>query len=147
VGPILRFIALTEFCRLLAMLIEAETPLPEAFELAGRGVGDADVAEACDRMAVAVSGGMPLSRAVLLWDSIPAGLGQLFRWAQGQRSLPEALRMAADMFEARARSQSAFAANVLNTFLALLILWWVGFALATLYLPLTSMLRVLSSLA
>jgi type II secretory pathway component PulF len=129
------------------MLLEAETPLPEAFELAGRGVGDADVAEACDRMARAVSVGQPLSTAFLLWDSIPAGLGQLFRWSQGHRSLPEALRLAGDMFEARARTQSVFAANVLNTFLALFILWWVGFAVATLYLPLTSMLRVLSALS
>jgi type II secretory pathway component PulF len=146
-GPALRFTSLTEFCRLLAMLLEAETPLPEAFELAGRGIGDADVAEACDRMARAVSVGQPLSTAFLLWDSVPAGLGQLFRWSEGHRSLPEALRLAGDMFEARARSQSAFAANVLNTFLALFILWWVGFALATLYLPMTSMLRVLSALS
>jgi type II secretory pathway component PulF len=146
-GPAIRFTALTEFCRLLAMLLEAETPLPEAFELAGRGVGDAEVAEACDRMARAVSVGQPLSTAFLLWDSVPAGLGQLFRWSEAHRSLPEALRLAGEMFEARARSQSVFAANVLNTFLALFILWWVGFALATLYLPLTSMIRLLSALS
>jgi type II secretory pathway component PulF len=146
-GPVLRFTSMTEFCRLLAMLLEAETPLPEAFELAGQGVRDADVAEASDRMARAVAVGQPLSTAFLLWDSMPAGLGQLFRWSQGHRSLPEALRLAGDMFEARARSQSAFAANVLNTFLALFILWWVGFALATLYLPMSSMLHVISALS
>jgi type II secretory pathway component PulF len=144
VGPALRFASLTEFCHLLAMLLEAETALPEALELAGRAVRDADVAEACDRMARAVGQGQPLSSAFLLWGSIPSGLGQLFRWSEGHRSLPRALRLAGDMFEARARSQEGFAATVLNTFLILLILWWVGFALATLYLPMISLISRLS---
>ncbi len=145
-GPALRFTALTEFCHLLAMLLEAETPLPEALELAGRSVRDADVAEASDRMALAVAEGHPLSSAVLLWDAIPAGLGQLFLWSEGARSLPESLRLAGEMFEARARSQSGFAANVLATILVLLILWWVGFTLGALYLPLFTMLRLLAVL-
>ncbi len=131
-GPILRFTALTEFCHLLAMLIEAELPLPLAFDLAGQSVRDADVAAACGRMSRAVEGGEPLSSAVLRWKSIPAGLGQLFYWSEGHRNLPEALHLAGDMFESRARSQSSFASSVLATFLLLLILWWIGFAIATL---------------
>lgn len=143
-GPILRFTSLTEFCHLLAMLIEADLPLPLAFELAGQSVRDADVAEACGRMKRAVEGGEPLSSAVLLWKSIPAGLGQLFYWSEGHRNLPESLHLAGDMFEARARSQSGFASSVLSTFLLLLILWWIGFAIATLYLPMITMIGRLS---
>ena len=144
VGPILRFSSLTEFCHLLAMLIEADLPLPLAFELAGQSVRDAEVAEACDRMKRAVEGGEPLSGAVLLWKSIPAGLGQLFYWSEGHRNLPESLHLAGDMFESRARSQSSFASSVLATILLLLILWWIGFAIATLYVPLITMIGRLS---
>jgi type II secretory pathway component PulF len=143
-GPILRYASLTEFCHLLAMLIEADLPLPLALELAGQGVRDAEVAEATGRMRRAVEGGEPLSGAVLLWKSIPAGLGQLFYWSEGHRNLPEALHLAGDMFESRARSQSGFASVVLATFLLLLILWWVGFAVATLYLPMLSLIERLS---
>ena len=143
-GPILRFASLTEFCHLLAMLVDADLPLPLAFELAGRSVRDAEVADACGRMKRAVEGGEPLSSAVLLWKSIPAGLGQLFYWSEGHRNLPEALHLAGDMFEARARSQSSFAGSLLATFVLLLILWWIGFAIATLYLPLFSLISRLS---
>jgi type II secretory pathway component PulF len=144
IGPILRFTSLTEFCHLLAMLIEADMPLPLAFEMAGSSVRDADVAEACGRMGRAVEDGATLSNAVKLWDSIPAGLGQLFQWSEDRQSLPSALHLAGEMFESRARSQSSFAGSVLSTLLLLLILWWIGFAIATLYLPLISLIGRLS---
>jgi type II secretory pathway component PulF len=144
IGPILRFTSLTEFCHLLGMLIEADLPLPIALELAGESVRDAEVAEACGRIGQAVEEGEPLSTAVNRWDSIPAGLGQLFRWSEDRRSLPEALHLAGEMFESRARSQSSFASSVLATLLLLLILWWVGFAIATLYLPMISLIDRLS---
>jgi type II secretory pathway component PulF len=144
IGPILRYISLNQFCHLLAMLIEAETPLPLAFEMAGSSVRDADVAEACDRMGRAAEDGEPLSTAMSRWPSIPAGLGQLFRWSEDRRDLPGALHLAGDMFESRARSQSSFASSVLATVLLLLTLWWVGFAIASLYLPLMTMINRLS---
>ena len=81
------------------------------------------------------------------WESIPAGLGQLFRWSEDRQNLAGALHLAGDMFESRARSQSNYASNVLVTFLFLLILWWIGFAIAALYLPLFSVLNLLSRLA
>jgi type IV pilus assembly protein PilC len=147
VGPVLRFTSLTEFCHLLAMLIEAETPLPLAFELAGSSVRDADVAEACSLMGQAVEEGEPLSTAMGRWASIPAGLGQLFRWSEDRQSLPGALHLAGDMFESRARTQSSYASNVLATFLLLLILWWIGFAIAAIYMPLFSLINMVSRLA
>jgi type II secretory pathway component PulF len=144
IGPILLYCSLTEFCHLLGMLIEADLPLPLALELAGESVRDAEVADACGRIGQAIDEGEPLSTAVNRWESIPAGLGQLFRWSEDRRSLPEALHLAGEMFESRARSQSSFASSVLATMLLLLILWWVGFAIATLYLPMISLIGRLS---
>ncbi len=143
-GPVLRFAALAEFCHLLAMLIEAKVPLPAALELASGAVRDADLAEACGRMGQAVGAGQPLSVAVEHWPGIPSGLGQLFRWSEIHRSLPEALRLAGEMFEARTRSQAQFARSVLGMGLLLLILWWVGFAIASLYIPMMQTIRYLS---
>ena len=147
VGPILRFTSLSGFCHRLAMLIEADTPLPLAFELAGSSVRDAEVAEACERMGRAVEGGEPLSMAMRHWESIPAGLGQLFRWSEDRRNLPGALHLAGDMFESRARSQSNYASIVLSTFLLFLILWWIGFAIAMVYLPFFSTIELIGRLS
>jgi type II secretory pathway component PulF len=144
VGPILRFCSLTEFCHRLAMLLEAELPMPTALELAGSSVGDADVAEACRQMGRAVEAGEPFSKSVRLWDAFPAGLGQLFLWSEDRRTLPEALHMAGDLYESQARSQSSFARSVLSTMLLFFIFWWVGFAVAALYLPLISLISKLS---
>jgi type II secretory pathway component PulF len=147
VGPVFRFTSLTEFCHLLAMLIESGTPLPLAFELAGSSVRDADVAEACGRMGRAIEEGEPLASAMLRWEALPAGLGQLFRWSQDRQNLPGALHLAGDMFESRARSQASYASNVLATMLLLLMLWWLGFAIAAFYLPLLSVINMLSRLS
>lgn len=135
IGPMLRSASLAEFCRLLAMLLEAELPLPAALELAGAGIRDADVAEACGRMGRAVESGESLAGALRHWGSIPAGLGQLLGWSEAHRDLPGSLRMVGDMCEARARSQGSFAASVLSTLLVLMTFWWIGFAVAALYLP------------
>ena len=143
-GPLLRLSALTEFCHLLAMLIEAETPLPLALELAGDGVKDAELAESCRRMSRSVASGNPLSVAVRLWPGIPAGLGQLFDWSEGHGGLSESLHLAGEMFEARTRSQASYAGNFATILLLLLILWWVGFAVASLYLPLLTAIQWLS---
>ena len=147
VGKVLRYVSLTEFCHRLAMLLEAETPLPLAFELASASVRDADVAEACTRMGRAVEAGEPLSTAMSRWDSIPAGLAQLFRWSEDRRNLPEALHLAGAMFEARARSQASYASHVISALMLLLILWWVGFAVSALCLPMLSLINVISKLS
>ncbi len=140
IGPILRYCALTNFCHRMAMLLEADLPLPLAFELAGSSVGDAEVADACQRMGHAVESGQPLSKAVRLWDAIPAGLGQLFHWSENQQSMPEALHLAGDLFESRARAQSRFATSVLSVVILLMIFSWIGFAVLALYLPMIQLI-------
>jgi type II secretory pathway component PulF len=45
-GPLLRWTSLAEFCHLTGLLVESEMRLTEALELAGRGVGDAELARA-----------------------------------------------------------------------------------------------------
>ncbi len=143
-GSLLRYTALAEFCHLSGMLLEAEVPLPEALRLAGDAVRDPDLAETCGRMARLVDSGLPLSEALAAWPAIPAGLGQLLGWSERSETLPAALRAAGAMFEARARSQANFSGNVAATLLTLLILWWVGFALAVIYVPLFQAIRYMA---
>ncbi len=146
IGPMIRFVALAEFCHLTALLIEAEVPLPEALNLAGASVRDPALAEACGLMASSVAEGQTLTSALQLWTTLPAGLGQLLAWGEEGQDLDEALRFAADMFETRAEVQATFAGQVLGALLLLLILWWIGFAVAAIYLPITDAMRGLSRL-
>ena len=147
VGPLSRFVALAEFCHLSALLIDAATPLPEAIELAGSSVGDAALAEDCRATASAVAAGEPFSHAMRAWSGLPAGLGQLLAWGEAQQSVAAALRFAGDMFEARAEAQATFARQVLSGSLLLLILWFLGFAIAAIYLPVTLAIQTISKLS
>ena len=94
IGPMIRFAGLAEFCHLAALLVEAETPLPEALNLAGASVRDPALAEACGRMASSVEGGQTLTASLRLWTGLPAGLGQLLAWGEDQQQLDQALRFA-----------------------------------------------------
>ncbi len=146
IGPMVRDVALAEFCQLSALLVEAATPLPEAIRLAGASVRDPALAEDCSRVAAAVAMGEPLSTALQLWGGVPAGLGQLLAWGEGHQDLAGALRFAGDMFEERAEAQATFARQVLSSSLLLLIIWWLGFAIASIYLPITYSIQLLSKM-
>jgi general secretion pathway protein F len=64
VGSLWRYTAWTEFCHLLAILLESRLPLPEALRLTGAGIEDADVELACRAMARQVEQGASLSTAM-----------------------------------------------------------------------------------
>lgn len=145
-GPMLQFVALAEFCHLAALLVEADTPLPEALDLAGGSVRDASLAETCGRVAASVAAGHSLAGSLRLWTNLPAGLGQLLAWGEASGELAGALRFAGDMFEARADSQATYSSQVIGAVLLVAILWWIGFAIATIYLPLSYTIRLLALL-
>lgn len=146
-GPMAQFVALAEFCHLAALLVELATPLPEAIRLAGASVGNSALAEDSYRVAASVARGESLSTALQGWSHLPAGLGQLLAWGEGEQNLSTALRFAGDMFEARAATQATFARQVFGASLFLLVFWWIGFAIASVYLPVTYSIRSISVLS
>lgn len=147
VGPLARFVAFAEYCHLTALLVELAIPLPEAIRLAGASVANSALAADSHEVALAVAHGEPLSTALQRWSRLPAGLGQLLAWGEGQQNLGTALRFAGDMFEARALAQATFARQVCGASLLLLILWWIGFAIASIYLPVTYSIQTIGVLA
>jgi type II secretory pathway component PulF len=111
-------------------------PLTTALPLAGDGVRDADLADACRAMARDLEEGLPLTTAIGRRRIFPAGFQKLLKWAEGQRSLPEALHMAGEMFEARARRQTSFVGVLCLVLVVVSLIWGIGFLLTALYLPL-----------
>ena len=146
-GPLLRFVALAEFCHLTALLVEADIPLPEALNLAGGSVRDPALADTCQRIAASVADGESLTASLRGWTGLPASLGQLLAWGEDNQELAGALRFAGDMFETRAEAQATFASQVVGAVMLIFILWWVGFAIAAIYLPITSSIQLLGKLA
>ncbi|MGE3820166.1 MAG: type II secretion system F family protein [Isosphaeraceae bacterium] len=144
IGSVWRNTSLAEFCHLLALLIESDLPLEESLRLAGIGVADARFERAGRGMAGDVASGLSLSQAVLRQRVFPRGLTRLLRWAEGHQSLPEALTMAGQMFEARARSQSTFAGALLSVLTVLVLLLGISAVILGVFLPMITLISRLS---
>lgn len=132
-----------EFCRLLALLLESQTPLPEALRLTGEGLQDSGMDRACDKMAREVESGRSLAAAMSRIRRFPPGLARLMGWAESQMTLPEVLHLAAALFETEARSQAALfsmivmVASVLNVLALVLVV-------PVLFVPLINLISRLS---
>ena len=152
VGPLWRYTAWAEFCHLLALLLEAKTPMPEALRLAGRGVDNAGIDRACQEMAREVERGASLSDALAgrapneraVRRSMPVGLSNLLKWAEDHSTIAEILRMAGEMFQARSGAQATFAGAVLGVITVIGGMIGVGVVVLGLFLPLITLVNALS---
>ncbi len=144
IGGVWRWTSLAEFCHLLSLLLESRLPLPEALRLTGEGVQDANVENACLRMAESVESGQSLALAMAERRQFPAGLPRLIHWGTRQGSLPEVLLMAAAMFESRAAAQASMAGTTLGVLSVVLVLWGLLTVVLGLMLPLVTLISRLS---
>ncbi len=142
-GRVWRSMSLAEFCHLLALLIEGRLPLPEALRLTGEGVENSDIDGACRLMAGQVESGRSLAQTMAERSVFPFGLPRLLRWAENQKGFPEVLHMAGLMFEARARSQSAFVGVVLN-FACVILVFCMVLVVPALFVPLITLISRLA---
>lgn len=143
-GPLLLWHAVAQWSRLLAGLVDADVPLPEALALAAQGVRSANVADLAARLAAGVEGGQTLSGQLqsLFW--MPASLAPLVQWGEKTGQLAEALRTSADMLEGRIRLRASLLKQVAPPVMFLLVASLVLFALAAVFVPLISLIQNLA---
>lgn len=173
VGALWRYTSWSEFCHLLAMLIEARLPLPEALRLTGSAVENRDVELACRAMARGVEQGATLSAAMagilppssvgrdrpggelgdLLVErdgvrairrSMPDGLPRLLNWAEGRAAIAEVLHMAGETFQARSRAEASFGGAAAAFMAALAVIFGLFIVVVGLFLPLITVVTQLS---
>jgi len=155
VGSLWRYTAWSEFCHLLAMLIESKVPLPEALRMTGEAVEDRGIDRACRSMARSVEGGRALSAAMAggvgdrddsgaIRRAMPRGLPRLLKWAEDRAAVAEVLRVAGETFQARSRAEAAFGGAAAG-FLAVVAVI-VGFFVVVvgMFLPLITLVSRLS---
>jgi type II secretory pathway component PulF len=144
IGPLWRWTALTKFSHLLALLLESRMPLTAALPLAGEGVRDAALAASGQAIARDLEAGQPLVAAIGRRRLFPRGFLKILTWAEGHQALPEALHMAGEMFEARARAQATFVGILCLVVAVVSLFLGIGFLVVALYLPLLKLINVLS---
>ena len=103
IGPVACSERYFQFTQLMATLLDAQAPLPDALKLAASAMRGSLLERQC-RMATAdVQAGIPLDEALArarFLDSLTC----LVDWGQKKNALADAFRSAAEMFEARSSS-------------------------------------------
>jgi general secretion pathway protein F len=144
IGRVWRLSSLAEFSHLLALLLECEVPLVEALPMAGQGVGDGEVASASTQAAREVAAGQRLADTTAIKRLFPSGFARILAWAELHRGLPEALHMAGEMFEARARAQATLATTFCNVMVVLTILGGISMIVLSILIPMINLIARLA---
>ncbi|WP_169974848.1 type II secretion system F family protein [Tautonia rosea] len=143
-GRIWRNAAMSEFSGLLAILLEGRLTMPEALLLAARGVCDPDLMSACLGASHEVEQGRSLLDAARQYRLFPTGFDRLLTWAETHQVLPDALRLASDIYLARARSQTTLLGVFLSAAVVGFVLIGVILIVLGLYLPSLKLLSALT---
>ena len=144
VGPLLRWSHLSQFSRLMGLLLEQQVGLPDALRVTAGGLRDANLAQGCRCVADEVEHGRALSESMAARRQFPASLIPVIQWGQRAPALGDAFRAAAEMFEGRVRSQGTFMETMLLPIMFMVIMIFVGFFVIAMFLPLFSLITTLS---
>ena len=134
-------------CELLAVLVEARTPLPDALQAVAWTTPDdrlgADLADAAEAARL----GTPPAAVGYGLKRVPAGLRAALRWGEDPAALAEGLRAAAETLRARGRGRlgpAGLLATAVQPILMLFVAVGVGALAVAFFYPLIDLLNDLS---
>jgi type II secretory pathway component PulF len=143
-GPLVRWIHVAHFARLMSMMTEQSVPLPDALRLTSAGLRDVNLASACCRAADGIDRGQSPAESMRRERQFPASAIPLVEWGQQGAALSDAFRAIADMFEGRVRSQGSLLQATLLPVIFLTIVTFVGVFATAMMLPLIDLIKKLS---
>lgn len=140
IGPIFRYAALSDFSRVLAALLQAKLPMPRALPLAARAAEDSWLTATCQELTAKIESGQSLADALEDQPPFPRGFGTFLQWGETIQSPGQALRLAAGIFEERARMQARLTASFVKLLVLVLIIWWATIIIFIVFVPMLQML-------
>lgn len=143
VGTASASVGLSEFCGLLALLVECHVPLPRALRLTASASRDPNLAEGGRRLAERCEAGSTPAQAIAALPHFPPALESVFRWDGRPDALVRGLRAAAELYAMQARVHAWLASALIQPLAFLLVVVVIGGVLASLFLPLIALLRSL----
>ncbi|MBN1396078.1 MAG: type II secretion system F family protein [Pirellulales bacterium] len=143
-GPLLRWGNLSQFSRLMALLLEQRTPLPDALRLTAAGLRDPHLAHGCLRAAEDVEGGAALSESMTWQGQFPLGIVPLIQWGERAAALDDAFRAAGESFEGRIQMQGSLLEAVLLPLMLIFIGMYMGLVVVAIFMPLIRLVNYLT---
>ncbi len=142
-GSSARAASYSEFCSLLAPLVESEQPLPVALQACAAGMSDTHLRRQAKILAADFDGAIPLEDAAIA-AKLPKELTHLFSWEQRGKAFGEILRSWADLFAQMSEGRSGVIMAWLTPLLVVAIGMLIGMMVIAMFLPLMRTLNQLS---
>lgn len=137
-GGIIRKNILATFCRTMALLMDAGTPILEAIQIAGAVVNNSYYAEALEKVYGNLRQGDLLSQSLENTGQFPVLITQLVSTGEESGKVDDLLRKAAEFYEREIRNIVDSLASIIEPFLIILLGGVVGMILIALYFPIFS---------
>lgn len=130
VGTMVRASRQAAFAELLAILVDQEVPLAEAFQLAGQATADPVMAGSAEEIHKQLVEGRPLGQVLSGRGLVPAWVSWLIGHGERQAALGKSLHHVASFYQRQVTLRAAYLRNVLPPFL---IICTAGLILATIF--------------
>ncbi|WP_166822151.1 type II secretion system F family protein [Thalassoroseus pseudoceratinae] len=144
IGPTLRHMTLARFTRMLSLLVENNTPLPEAVRLAARATNDDAMEIDVEQLAQQLETRGPDDLPFAVASRFPPSLIQVFTAVGRRPNLGQTLSTLADDYENRSEVRVIALAPVLEPVVILITGWTIAWFVIAMFLPLMSLLNDLS---
>jgi type II secretory pathway component PulF len=144
VGTLIRSSRLSAFTELLAILVDHNVPLPDAFQLAGKASSDPLTAASAKNIHLALTHGQPLGEVLRGQGLVPDWVAWMTGLGEKRGGLGAALHQVADIYRRQVKMRASLLRNLLPPVLiiATSALFLVGFL--ALVLPLIKLLEGLA---
>ena len=142
-GSVFRMASLSEFCQVMALLMESKLPFSKALRYAANACDDEWISRKCRAIELEIENGTTADEAAVL-VGLPNSLRQVFRHIGSHRTVIDALRSLAELYAARSSVASRLVSSILEPFVVLLVLGFAGISAIALFLPLIQLLNDLS---
>ncbi|MGZ0169692.1 MAG: type II secretion system F family protein [Planctomycetales bacterium] len=143
-GRVFKQSALAEFSQLLALMLEARIPLPEALSLVGGAVRDPNLAEGAWRAAKLTEAGESFGNLRGVVREIPDELLRVPGWGNNDSSLVDSLRVSSEVFALQSEISGRSVAGIVTPVTVLFAGVMIGFTVLALFTPLIKLLNDLS---
>lgn len=145
IGVLVRSARLAAFADLLAILVDHEVPLPEAFQLAGQATSDPLVCQQVERVMAKLNLGVPLGEALKGRGLVPEWVSWMTGVGERKGTLGDTLHHIGEMYRREVEMRAAVLRNVLPPVLIIATAAvFVLFFVLAMMLPLVRLIEGLS---
>lgn len=143
-GPVWTYAGQREFAAMLASFLDLRLPLGQAVSHTGDVLSDRNLGRACRRVTERLDSGQALSRSLADSMHFDRSLVALVAWGERHGLLPQALRLAEEVFADRVEQQASFLRRLLPPVTFVTVAMVLGFVIISLMVPLVKLIEGLS---